>query len=173
MPLSRQDKETLLESYRSGLANAPHAYLVAFEGISVPQVTELRHKIRENGGQYVVVKNRVALRAIEGAALEGLQDRFSGPTAVAYTEGDPVGLAKVLTDFAKDVPKFEFKGGVVEGQAVSAEQIDEIATLPTREELLSKLLFLLQSPASRLVRTLAAVPRDLVVVLDQIAKTKE
>jgi large subunit ribosomal protein L10 len=173
MPLTRENKESLLESYQSGLAAAPHAYLVAFEGVSVPQVTELRQKIRDNGGQYVVVKNRVALRAIEGAALEGLKDRFTGPTAVAFAQEDPAGLAKVLTEFAKDVPKFEFKGGIVEGQAVSAEDIDELATLPSREELLAKLLFLFQSPATRLVRTLAAVPRDLVVVLDQIAKTKE
>lgn len=173
MALTRQQKATLLARYEEGLATAPHAFLVAFDRITVGQITELRNRLRQRGGEYVVVKNRVALRAIEGAALEGLKDRFRGPTAVVYAATDPVGIAKVLTDFAKDVPKLEFKGGLVDGRAVSATELVAIATLPSRQELISKLLFLLQSPVSRLVRTLAALTKGLVVALDQVRQQKE
>lgn len=172
MPWSRAQKEKLVESYQKGLATAPHAFVLGYEGISVPQVTELRAKIRESGASYTVVKNRLALRAIEGQPLEGLKEQFSGPTAVAYCNEQPVALAKTLTDFAKDVPGMEFKGGLLDGNQVAVEQIKEIANLPTRDELIAKLLYLLQSPVTRLVRTLAAVPRDFVVVLGQVAKQK-
>lgn len=172
MPFSREQKEELLESYREGIAASSHAFLIDALGITVPQITELRDRIRASGGTYVVVKNRIALRAIEGAALDGLRDQFVGPTAIAYGD-DPVTIAKVLTDFAKVVPKFEFKGGLVDGQPVSAQQVSEIASMPNREELLAKLLFLLQSPITSFVRTLAAIPRDFVLVIDQIRQKKE
>lgn len=173
MALMRSDKDQLIERYRDGMAAAPHAFLVAFSGISVNEVTDLRARIRETGGSYEVVKNRLAVRAIDGKALEAHKDQFVGPTAVAYIADDPVSLAKALTDFAKEVPKVEFKGGIVDGAVISADQVQDIAKLPGREELLAKLLFLLQSPITRLARTLAALPREFVVVLDQIAKTKE
>lgn len=173
MPLTRQKKEELVASYQEGLATAAHAIMVDYRGITVPQVTELRNKIRASGGQYVVVKNRLALRAIEGAALEGLKEHFEGTVAVAYTDDDPVALAKALADFSADVPALEFRAGLVEGQAVGAEQIEEIARLPGRDELVAKLLFLLQSPMARFVRALGAIPRQLVIVLDQIAKAKQ
>lgn len=173
MALSRAKKEELIELYSNEMAVANHAFIVNYKGISVPQDTELRAKIRESGGRYVVVKNRLALRAIEGKALEAFKDVFTGPTAVAFSNDDPVGLAKALTEFAKDVPTFEFKGGLLNGSEVKGEEIEEIANLPGREELIAKLLFLLQSPITRLARGLAAIPRDFVVVLDQVAKGKE
>jgi large subunit ribosomal protein L10 len=104
--------------------------------------------------------------------MGGLQDKFVGPTAVAYVEDDPVNLAKALTDFRKDVPAIEFKGALLDGQPVDASEVDAIAQMPSREELLAKLLFLLQSPITRLARGLAAIPRQFVVVLDQISKEK-
>lgn len=171
MPLTRSAKEQLVDQYEAGLAQAPHAFLIGFKGITVPQATDLRSRIREQGGQYEVVKNTLARRAVEGKALEGLSDQFQGPTAVAYSD-DPVSLAKALTEFAKEVPKIEFKGGLVEGQVVGADQVENIARMPGRDELLAKLLFLLQSPIVRLARGLAAIPQQLVVVLDQIAKQK-
>ena len=173
MPLSRQQKEQMLESYREGVAKAPHVYLVDYKGVTVTEVSELRNKVREVGGRYEVVKNRLVLRVIGGEALEELGDQFQGPTAVAYGNDDPVGLAKAVTEFAKDVPAVEIKGGLVEGQPVAAEEVKEIAQLPSREELLSKLVFLLQSPISSFVRTLAAIPRDFVVVLEQVRQNKE
>jgi len=173
MPLSRTQKEQLLSEYQDGVANAPHAFLLGYQGISVPKVTELRQRIRETGGSYVVVKNRLVLQAIEGKALGQLKDHFTGPTAVVYGDDEPVALAKVLSDFQKEAPFIEFKGGLLNGQPVGGDQIKEIANLPSREELIAKLLYLLQSPITRFVRTLAAVPRDFVLVLDQVRQKKE
>ncbi len=173
MPLKRNVKEEMIQDYTEGLAAAPHAFVLGYKGISVPQVTALREKVRQSGGHYLVVKNTLALRAIEGGRLADLKDHFVGPTAVAYCLKDPVALAKALTDFAKNAPAIEFRAGLVEGQSIPANQIKEIAELPSREALLSKLLFLLQSPIARFVRTLAAVPQSFVVVLDQVAKKKE
>jgi len=172
MPLTREQKHGLVDAYAGELAAAPNVFLVEFSGISVPQATELREKLRQSGGSYAVVKNRLALRAIEGSALDGLKEHFQGPTAAAWCSEDPVALAKALTDFAKDVPALGLKAGLVEGRTVEAEQIRELASLPSRDELIAKLLFLLQSPVTRFVRTLAEMPRRLVVVLGQIGEKK-
>jgi len=173
MPLSRQQKEQLVESYQDGMAAAPHVFLINYKGISVPQVTELRRRIREVGGTYVVVKNRLVLRAIDGKALDELKGEFEGPTAVAFSNDDPVSLAKTLTEYAKEVPALEFKTSLVEGQSVQAGEVKEIASLPSREELITKLVFLLQSPISSFVRILGALPRQFVVVLDQVRQQKQ
>jgi len=173
MPLTRSDKSELIASYEGGLAVAPHAFLLGFKGITVPQVTELRNRVRATGGEYVVVKNTLALRAIDGGALEALKEHFVGPTAVVYSEKDPVALAKALTDFAKDVPAIEFKAGLVEKRAVPAAQIKDIAQLPSREELIAKLLFLMQAPITNFVRVLGAVTQQFVAVLDQVRIQKE
>jgi large subunit ribosomal protein L10 len=173
MAVSRAKKISLREGYEQSLADAPHVFLVGFRGISVGQVTELRRRIRETGGHYVVVKNNVALRAVEGRSLGQLGEHFSGPTAVAFSLGDPVGLAKVLTEFVKEVPVLEFKAGLVEGRPIAANQVGQIAALPSREELLAKLLYLMKSPITRFVRVLdAAGPRRLATVVDQIAESK-
>jgi large subunit ribosomal protein L10 len=138
----------------------------------VPQVTDLRDRVRKHGGHYEVVKNTLALIAIKDQPLGDLKDYFVGPTAVAYTAEDVVGLAKALTEFRKEVPAIEFKAGLVDGQAVSAEQLEDIAKMPSREELMAKLLFLMQSPVTRFARVLNALTRDFVVVLSQIAEKK-
>jgi len=172
MPLTREQKQGLVEEYNGGLASARHVFLVEFKGMSVPEATELRDRLRKAGGGYAVLKNRLALRAIEGKALDELKEHFRGPTAAAWCNDDPVSLAKALTDFAKDVPNLGLKVGLVEGRTVEAEQIKELASMPSREELIAKLLFLLQSPVTRFVRTLAEMPRRLVVVLGQISEKK-
>lgn len=173
MALTKDKKAQLIEDYEKGLAAAPHAFLLDYKGITVPQVTALRDKVRDSGGHYQVVKNTLALRAIDGKALAELKDHFVGPTAVVYSMSDPVALAKALTDFAKDVPLVQFKAGLVESRSIAANQIKDIASLPSREQLLTKLVFLLQSPMARLARVLAAVPQQLVIVLDQVRKQKE
>lgn len=172
MPLTLQQKQDLVERYREGVTASPHVYLVDYKGISVPAVTELRQQVRNLGGEYRVIKNRLMLRAIGGAALEGLSDQFTGPTAVVYGD-DPVALAKVLTDFAGEANVLEFKAGLVEGRPVAGSEIKEIATLPSRDALIAKLLFLMQSPVTRFATLLAAIPRQFVVVLDQVRQKKE
>ena len=169
MALTKTKKQELLDNYEAGIAQAPHAILVSFQGITVPQVTDLRSRLREKGAQYQVVKNTLALRAIDGKGLSHLKDQFKGPTAVAYTHDDVVGLAKALTEFKKEVPLVEFKGGVVDGQPVAGDDVEALSKMASREELLAKLLFLLQSPITRLARGLAGIPRQLVIALDQIA----
>jgi large subunit ribosomal protein L10 len=173
MAVSRQKKISLGEGYGEDLANAPHAFVLGFRGIKVGQVTELRRRIREKGGHYVVIKNTVARRALQGRPLGELQDHFVGPTAVAFSLADPVALAKVLTEFVKESPVLEFKAGLVEGRAIAANQVSDIATLPSREELIAKILYLVKSPISRFVRVLAAAgPQRLATVLDQVAQKK-
>ena len=174
MPLTRTTKEEILGGYEEAMASAEHAFVIGFKGITVNQVNDLRSKVRKSGGQYAVIKNTLARRAVAGKPLEQVKEHFTGPTAVAYSLEDPVALAKVLTDFAKDAPVIEFKGGLVEGRPIAASQVKEIASLPGRQELLAKLLFLMQSPIQRFVRVLAASgPQRLAIVLDQVAKKKE
>jgi large subunit ribosomal protein L10 len=173
MAVSREKKGEVLGTYEKELADAPHAFVVGFRGIKVNQVTELRRRIRKAGGHYVVVKNTLARRVTTGKPLEQLKDHFVGPTAIAYSLSDPVAIAKVLTEFVKEAPVLEFKAGLVEGRPVAANQVNEIATMPGREELIAKLLFLMQSPISRFVRVLAAAgPGRLATVLDQVSKQK-
>src|SRR5690606_21908945 len=143
----------------------PHAFLVSYKGIKFNDMTEQHARIRTSDFTYDVVKNTLALRAIEGKPLGALKETFTGPIAIVYTEGDPVAGANALTDFAKTVPALVFRGGIGDGRLIAANEVEQIAKLPSREELIAKLLFLLQSPISRLVRTLSAIPRELVVVL--------
>ena len=170
---TRAEKAAAVSEFSEGIGKATNAFLIDFKGITVPQVTELRRQVREAGSDYIVVKNTLALIAVKDSPLTALQGAFSGPTAVAYNTTDAVALAKALTKFAKDVPAVQFKGVLVNGLAVPTTEIQNIANLPTREELVSKLLYLLQSPVRGLVTVLSANIRNLAVVLDQIAKQKE
>lgn len=171
--MNRTEKTEAIEKMQGEIAQATNAFLIDFRGITVPQVTELRRQIRESESSYVVVKNTLALIALKDSPMIGLKDQFSGHTAVAYNQGDAVALAKALTKFAKDVPSVQFKGAMLNGQIVAANQIDAIASLPSREELVSKLLFLMLYPIQGLVTVLNANIRNLAVVLDQIAKQRE
>lgn len=173
MARTRSDKESLVTRYQEAFGKAPNLFLVDFTGLDVPGATELRSKLRREGAGYIVVKNTLVRRAIEGTALAGLEAHFDGPTAVAYSEKDPVGIAKVLREYFTEIPTFVIKGGLVEGRPVESGAIEEIATLPSRDELIAKLLFLVKSPLTNFVRLLGALPRELVVVLDQVRAKKE
>lgn len=170
--MNRDEKAQAISELNSGIGQATNAFVIDFQGITVPQVTELRRQVREANSQYVVVKNTLALLATKDSAMSGLAKHFSGPTAVAFNTSDAVILAKALTKFAKDVPTVKFKGALLNGQIVAADQIDAIANLPSREELVSKLLFLMQSPIRNLATVLNANIRNIAVVLDQIAKQR-
>ena len=172
MAISKAKKESMVSGYEQGLGTSGNAFLVGFDKITVEQVNDLRRRVREQGGHYEVVKNRLAKRAIQGTPFEGLGEHFKGPTAVAYSE-DAVGLAKALSEFAKEQEDvLEFKAGLVEGHTVSGEDIKNIASLPSREDLIAKLLYMLQSPVSRFVRSMGAIPQQFVSVLDQVRQQK-
>ena len=169
---NREQKAEAISEFSEGIGSAQNAFVLDFKGITVPQVTELRKQVRESGSEYVVIKNTLALIAVKDTPLQKLTGTFSGMTAIAYNTTDPVALAKVLTKFAKDVPSVQFKGALLAGQVVAANEIQNIANLPSREELLSKLLYLMQHPIRGLAVVLNGTIRNIAVVLDQIAKQK-
>jgi len=169
---TRQMKEVDLESLRGAFADSRTAFVVEFKGLKVVAVDELRRKVREAGGNYRVIKNTLARKASAGTALESAAVHFRGPTALVRADKDVARVAKVLTDFAKTNPAVVVKAGVVEGAAVDAAQCKDIANLPSRDELLSKLLFLLKSPMQRIASVLSAPQRNLAIVLDQVEKKK-
>jgi large subunit ribosomal protein L10 len=171
--MNREQKTQAISEFSEGIGKATNAFLIEFKGITVPQVTELRKQVRESGSEYVVVKNTLALIAVKDSPLVQLREQFSGPTAVAYNTTDAVALAKALTKFAKDVPAVQFKGAMLNGQIVPAAEIQNIASLPSREELVAKLLFMLQAPIRSLAIVLNANIRNIAVVINQIAKQKE
>jgi large subunit ribosomal protein L10 len=170
---NREEKAQAISDFTEGIGSATNAFVLDFKGITVPQVTELRKQVRESGSHYVVIKNTLALIAVKDTPLTKLTGHFSGMTAVAYNTTDAVALAKVLTKFAKDVPTVQFKGAMLGGQVVAATEIQNIANLPSRDELISKLLYLLQSPIRGLATVLAANIRNLAVVIDQVRQQKE
>lgn len=171
--MDRTEKQQIVEELSAEIGKAKNAFVIGFKGITVPQVTELRKQVRETKSGYVVVKNTLALIALKDSPMLELKEQFTGPTAVAYNETDAVQLAKVLTKFAKETPNvIAFKGAMLDGQIVPATQIDAIANLPSKEELIAKLLFMLQAPIRNLAIVLAANQRNLAVVLDQIAKQR-
>jgi large subunit ribosomal protein L10 len=170
---NKSEKMELGKALHAELATVSTVILSTFQGITVEQDTALRRAVQNAGGKYRVVKNTVAGRAGAETPVADLLNDLQGPNSIAYTSTDPVALAKVLSKVAKDVPAFKFKAGWVEGRVISIQEIQQLAQLPSREELLSKVMFLLNAPAQRLASTLAAVPRSMAVVVSEAAKKEK
>jgi large subunit ribosomal protein L10 len=170
---TREKKQKDLEALTEQFKNAKAAMLVGFKGMTVPKDQELRNQLREAGVTYEVVKNTLARKAAVGTELEKAADQFKGVTAVALSQQDPVNLSKAIAKFAKANPEvFSFKAGVVEGKVVALKDVEAIASLPSKEELVSKVMFLINCQAQRLVTVLSAVPRNLAIVVKQIGEQK-
>jgi large subunit ribosomal protein L10 len=163
----KADKEKDVQALRADLEKTQYLIVAGFEKITVAQDFELRKAVRAAGGKYRVIKNNIAEKASEGTPSEGVLKGLKGMTSVAYTTADSVALAKTLINYAKANPTFTFKAGLVEGRIVDVKAISELASLPAREEILAKLLFLINAPAQRLLSAINAVGRNLAATIDQ------
>jgi large subunit ribosomal protein L10 len=169
----RSEKQQDLDKLKTELAKVSTVILTTFQGITVENDTKLRRAVQAAGGTYQVVKNTLAERAGAGTPAEGLLKNLTGTNSIAYTQTDPVALAKALTKIAKDVPAFQFKSGVVEGRVISIAEIQQLANLPSKEELVSKIMYLLNAPAQRIAMTLNALPRNLAVTVNEAIKANK
>ena len=171
--MNRDEKSAMIQELSASVATAPHAFLIDYTGITVPAVTDLRRLIRGSKAEYLVVKNTLALRAIKGKPLEALAEHFTGMTAVAYSQTDVVALAKVIHTFGKTNPHVKVKAALLDGKAVPASSLEALATMPSRNELVAKLLGLMQSPVRRLVTVLSAPHRNVAATIAAVARQKE
>jgi len=167
MAVSRAKKKEQVEKLTGDLKNVSSMVVATYTKMTVAQDFELRKVLRGAGAKYQVVKNTLAEKAAKGTQVEGALKDLAGVTSIAYTTGDPVAMAKALTKYAKDTPEFTFKIGVVEGRVVQVKDIEALATMPSKEEIMAKLLFLINAPAQRLATAINAVPRNLAVVINQ------
>lgn len=167
---NREDKKKDFAELRKALEAASNVFVTGFEKMTVDQDYKLRQTVRGAGGSYKVVKNNIADIASEGLASHDVLKGLRGMTSLAYTSGDPVALAKALSTFAKTTPAFTFKAGLVEGRAIDIKMIAELASMPPKEELYAKMLYLINAPAQQLMGVMNAVGRNLAVVVDQGVK---
>jgi len=173
MAVTRARKIEQVEKLAADLKKVSSLVVTTYTKMTVAQDFELRKTLRSSGAKYAVVKNTLVERAAKGTKVEDALKDLKGITSIAYTEGDPVALAKVLAKYAKDNPEFTFKSGVVEGRVISIKEIEALATMPSKEEIYSKLLFLINAPAQRLVTVMNAVGKDLAVVINQGVEKKK
>ena len=173
MAVSKAKKVEQVDKLSKDLKNVSNVVVATYTKLTVAQDYELRKALRSSGAKYAVVKNTLAERAAKGTKVEPVLKDLSGVTSIAYTEGDAVALAKALSKYAKDNPEFTFKAGVVEGRVISIKEINALATMPAKEEIYAKLLFLINAPAQRLVTAMNAVGRNLAVVVNQGVQEKK
>jgi large subunit ribosomal protein L10 len=171
---TRKQKQEDLNALTEQFQNSNAALVIGFSKLTVSKDQELRNRLREVGAKYKVVKNKLAIKAIEGTPFEGASEHFKGVSAIAFSEGDPVQLSKTLSKIVKDNGDiFNFKVGVVEGKVIDLKQVESLANLPSKEELIAKIMFLINAQAQRLATVINAVPRNLAVVVNQVAEQKQ
>ena len=173
MAVTRAKKIEQVDKLSKDLQNVSTVIVTTYTKLTVAQDYELRKVLRSSGAKYAVVKNTLAERAAKGTKVEEALKGLSGVTSIAYTAGDPVSLAKALSKYAKDNPEFTFKAGVVEGRVITVKEINALATMPSKEEIYAKLLFMLNAPAQRLATAIGAVGRNLAVVVNQGVQEKK
>ena len=173
MAVSKAKKIEQVEQLTKEFQDAKHGIVGTFAKMTVEKDFELRKVVRGAGARYRVVKNSLAELAAKGTSVEEAVKDLAGVTSIAYTSGDPVALAKALSKYAKDHPEYTFKAGIVEGRVIAIKDIDALASMPSKEELYSKLLFLMTAPAQRLVTVMNAVGRDIAVVINQGVEQKK
>jgi large subunit ribosomal protein L10 len=167
MALTREKKAEQVTKLAAELEGSTSAIVGTFAKLTVAQDYNLRKVVREAGGKYRVLKNKLAARAAKGTQVEAALQGLKGVSSVAYTSGDPVALTKAISTWVTENAEFTFKLGIVDGKVISIEEIKQLATMPGKEELFSKLLFLINAPAQRLATVIAATGRDLAVVVNQ------
>ena len=173
MPFTRARKQQEIEKLNADLARVSGLIVGTFGKLTVAQDFELRKSVRAAGARYRVVKNTLAELAAKGTGFEEALKDLKGVTSIAFTDGDPVALAKALAKYAKDNPEYSFKAAVVEGRLITVKEIEVLATMPSKEEIYSKLFFLMQAPAQRLATVINAVGRNLAVVVNQGVEQKK
>jgi large subunit ribosomal protein L10 len=167
MALSKSKKNEKVKQLAGELEHSTSAIIGTFTGLTAAKDFDLRKTIRAAGGSYHVVKNKLAAKSAQGTKVEKALQGLKGVSSVAYTSGDPVALAKALSTWVKDNAEFTFKLGIIDGKVINVQEIQSLATLPGKEELFSKLLFLINSPATRLATVINATGRNLAVVVNQ------
>jgi large subunit ribosomal protein L10 len=167
---NKVDKKVDFDAIRKALEESPNVFVAGFEKMTVAQDYALRKTVRAAGGRYRVLKNTLAEKAATGLSSFDAMKGLTGMNSMAYTSGDPVALAKALVDYAKTNPLFTFKAGVVEGRVVEVKSINDLATMPSKEEIYAKLLYIINAPATQLVSAINGVGRNLAVVIDQGVK---
>lgn len=167
---NKSEKQRDMERLREALEQVSNVFLTGYEKLTVEQDVALRRAVRETGATYRVIKNRIAEKAAEGTPAAGLLKGLKGMRSIAYTSGDPVALAKALSDYAKANPAFTFQAGLVEGRVVDVSGVQALASLPSKEEIYAKLLYMINAPAQGLVTAINGVGRNLAVVVDQGVK---
>ncbi|MBF0108405.1 MAG: 50S ribosomal protein L10 [Magnetococcales bacterium] len=170
--MKQNEKEVIVDEVRQLMDRSAIVVATHYRGLTVSQMGTLRKRLHDNGCQYRVVKNTLARRASEGTPFANLTELLRGPTGLAFS-ADPVAPAKVLSGFVKDFPTLVIRGAVMNGQVLDDQNVAKLATMPSREVLLAKLLGTMNAPIQNFVGVLAAVPAGLVRVLDQIRKSKE
>ena len=170
--MNRTEKEQVVQKLTQRLTDTQATFLADYRGINVEQATQLRRELTQAGVEYRVVKNNLLKLAAQGTPAEDLQPYCTGPTAIAFSGDDPVAPAKILSKFAKEIDAFELKAGVLSGKLLSVPEINALAALPSREELLAQALRTMNAPVSNFVGTMAAIPRSLVQVLNAIGQNK-
>ncbi len=170
--MNREQKGDIVAELTDRLSQSPNLYLTDFTGVTVKSITEFRRQLRAAGVEYTVVKNTLALRALEAASVTGLEDMFVGPTAFVFAGEDPVAAAQVLSEFSKKHEKFTVKAGLVDGQQVSADDVKRLASLPSRDEMLGQVAGLMQSPLQSFVGALDGLLYQMVGVLDALREQR-